>query len=182
MDLQVLADLGEFAGGVAVIVSLVYLAYQVRQNTDSIRSENYSRALDRVAGMQNQLARDRDLSLFFAKGVADVASLTPQQRIQFTWALYEAFGAFEFMFHAAQSRTLPEEVWARWSSTVAWWLSFPGVQRWWHHRPAPFTASFSAFVEGILRNNPVDVAAAARWQQFIGGGEAPVPDASPSSV
>lgn len=170
MDLQAYANLGEFVGGIAVILSLVYLATQVRQNTESVRSENYARALDRLAAMQSQLSGNGELARFFAKGAADARQLTPGERIQITWALYEAFGAFEFMFHAAQARALPDEVWERWSATVAWWLSFPGVQSWWRHRPAPFSASFSSFVDGILHENPVDLAAARRWQQFVATG------------
>ena len=163
----------------AVIVSLVYLAIHVRQNTQSLRTENYGRALDRVAAMQSQLSRDTDLSRFFSKGVADTSQLTTAERIQFTWALYEAFGAFEFMFQASRTRGLPEEVWARWSSTVAWWLSFPGVQSWWRHLPVPFTASFSAYVEGMLRENAVDQAAAQRWQEFIVGKRSTLVGAAP---
>lgn len=179
MDLQALANLGELFGGIAVIVSLVYLAFQVRQNTLSLRTENYGRALDRIASIQGELARNAAVSRTFAKGVADVSSLTPSERIQFTWELYEAFGAFEFMFHAAQNRALPDEIWTRWSATVAWWLSFPGVQRWWEHRPAPFTASFTAYVEEIRRRNPADPEAAARWQRFVAGGPPAEPVSAP---
>jgi len=171
MDLQTFADLGEFFGGIAVIVSLVYLALQVRQNTLSLRTENYSRTLDRIAAIQSQLSRDGEFSRLLARGVADASALTPRERIQFTWILYETFGAFEFMFHAAQTRALPDEVWERWSATVAWWLSFPGAQVWWQHRPAPFSASFTAYVEEILRNNPTDRAAVARWQAFVAHGD-----------
>jgi len=181
LDLQAFANLGEFLGGLAVIVSLAYLALQVRQNTQSLRTENYGRALDRVAAMQSQLSRDTELSRFFSKGVVDASQLTPAERIQFTWALYEAFGAFEFMFQASRARALPEEVWARWSSTVAWWLSFPGVQSWWYHRPVPFSASFSSFVEGILRENVVDHAAAQRWQEFVAGKRSPLVDVAPTA-
>jgi len=52
---------------------------------------------------------------------------------------------------------------------VAWWLSYPGVQAWWRNRPAPFTESFTAFVEGILRDNPTDPSSAQRWQEFVAG-------------
>ena len=38
MTLSELADLAEIVGGVAVVVSLIYLAVQVRQNTHSVRS------------------------------------------------------------------------------------------------------------------------------------------------
>jgi hypothetical protein len=152
-----------------VIVSLVYLALQVRQNNQSLRTENYARALDRVAVMQAQLSQNGPLARFFARGVADARKLTAPERIQLTWALYESFGAFEFMFYAAQARALPEEVWARWSGTMAWWLSYPGVQDWWRHRPAPFGASFTAFVEELLRENPTNPEDLARWQRFVAG-------------
>lgn len=147
----------------------MYLALQVRQNTHSLRTENYSRALDRVASIQSTLSRDTELARLVARGAADVSRLTPTERIQFTWAFYEVFGAFEFMFEAAKSRALPPEVWQRWSATVAWWLSFPGVRSWWRHRPVPFGASFTAFVEGLLRENAVDREAAQRWQAFVAG-------------
>jgi hypothetical protein len=171
LDLQALANWGEFISGLAVVASLAYLALQVRQNTQSLRMENYARALERLATMQGQLSQDGGLTRLLAKGAANASSLTPQERIQLTWALYEAFGAFEFMFHAARNRTLPDEVWERWSSTVAWWLSFPGVQAWWRNRPAPFTGSFSAFVEGTIRNAPLNQADAKRWQAFVSGDE-----------
>lgn len=169
MDLQSLANLGEFFGGVAVIISLAYLALQIRQNTRSVQTENYGRALDRVSAIQSQLSRDPEFSRFFSKGVVDTSLLTPVQRIQFTWSLYEVFGALEFMFHASRTRALPEEVWARWSVTLGWWLNFPGVQIWWRHQPVPFSASFTTYVEGMLRENVVDKAALQRWQDFVAG-------------
>jgi uncharacterized membrane protein len=52
MDLQYLANLGELVGAVVVVLSLIYLAVQVRQNTQAQRTENYSRALDRLAAIQ----------------------------------------------------------------------------------------------------------------------------------
>jgi len=167
MDLQSLGNLGEFVSGLAVLASLVYLAFQVRQNTQSLRTENYARALDRIAAMQSQLSQDGELARLFSTGVSNISNLTPHQRIQITWALYEAFGAFEFMFHAARANALPEEVWKRWSCAVAWWLTFPGVRSWWAARPTPFTPSFTAFVESTLNDNPSDVASAERWREFV---------------
>ena len=181
MDLQFLGNLGEFIGGLAVIVSLVYLALQVRQNTQSLRTENYARARDRVAAIQAQLSQDGELTRVYGKGVVDLSALTPQQRIQLTWSLYEAFGAFEFMFHAARARALPDEVWMRWSVAVAWWLTFPGVRSWWHARPTPFTSSFTSFVEATLQDNPSDPAAARRWREFIAADDSKLASDPPSA-
>ena len=171
MDLQSLGNIGEFVSGLAVVVSLVYLSLQVRQNTHSLRTENYARALDRVASMQAQLSKDGELSQLFGKGVVDPSRLPPQERIQFSWALYELFGALEFMFHAARARALPDEVWKRWASATGWWLTHPGVRAWWRARPTPFTPSFTSFVETTLRDNPSDPAAAQRWREFVLAGD-----------
>ena len=171
IDLQNLANLGEVVGAVVVILSLIYLAIQVRQNTQAQRTENYSRALDRLAAMQSMLSQDGELSLIFSRGTTDTSKLTPQERIRFTWSMYELFGAFEFMFHASRTNAISEEVWTRWSSGVAWWLSFPGVQTWWQARPFPFTESFTAFVESLLKDNPMDLESAQRYQKFIAQGK-----------
>jgi hypothetical protein len=79
--------------------------------------------------------------------------------------MYEVFGAFEFMFHASRTDAIPEEVWTRWSSAVAWWLTFPGVQAWWQARPIPFTESFTAFMESLLKDNPTDAEQTQRYQE-----------------
>ena len=71
------------------------------------------------------------------------------------------------MFHQSQAGAIPEEVWERWSVTTAWWLSYPGVRTWWHARPTPFSASFSAYVDALLERPTLDENANQRWQDFI---------------
>ena len=167
LDLQSLANLGEIVGAVAVVASLLYLAVQVRQGTNAQRTENYARALERVSAMQSVLSQDGEISRIFARGVQDTSNLTALEKIRFTWSLYEAFDAFEFMFHTYKTNQIPEEVWIRWSLTVAWWMGFPGVQTWWENRPVQFTESFTLFVESVIRENPTDIEANQRWQQFV---------------
>jgi len=167
IDLQSLANLGEVIGAAAVVASLLYLALQVRQSSKAQRTENYAHALDRVSAFQAVLSQDSDLSRIFAKGVSDISELTGLEKIRFSWLLYEAFGSFEFMFHTYETNEIPEEVWKRWSQTVAWWLNFPGVQQWWMNRPVNFTQSFTVFVESVIRDNPTDLQASQRWQQFV---------------
>ncbi len=170
INLESLAQLGEVIGAAAVVASLLYLAVQVRQGTRAQRTENYARALERVSAMQSVLSQDSEISRIFARGVQDTSKLTPLDKIRFTWSLYEAFDAFEFMFHTYETDQMPDEVWHRWSLTVAWWLSFPGVQSWWHNRPVQFTASFTKFVEDVLRDNPTDVNLNRRWERFVAAG------------
>ena len=169
MDFQALGNIGEFVGAIAVVISLIYLAMQVRQNTISQQTENYTRALDRISAQQSRLAQDGEFAMMLSRGVRDTKSLTPGERVQFTWVFYEIFGAFEFMFHAAENNAIPEEVWNRWESTIAFWLIYPGVLAWWEVRPTPFTDSFTSFVESVIRDNPAGDDTGLAWQDFING-------------
>lgn len=169
MSLDTLAKLGEFVGGIFVVVSLVYLAHQVRQNTKSLRTENYARVLDRMSTVQSQLSTDPELNRIVVVGAQDPASLRRSERIRFSWALYELVGAAEFMYHQSRQDALPPEVWKRWQATVVWWFSNPGIRAWWEARPTPFSADFERFLEELLQTHSVDEGAARRWERFVTG-------------
>ncbi|MFT5451232.1 MAG: hypothetical protein ACI9N9_000716 [Enterobacterales bacterium] len=167
MTLQSLASLSEIIGGIAVVMSLIYLAVQIRQNTRSGQTENYARTLERMGAMQSTMANDGDFALLMSKGIADPSRLTTKEKIQFNWSMYESFGTFEFMFHTVNTNALPEEIWQRWSLTVAWWLTQPGVLIWWKAVPVPFTPSFTSYIESIINDNPTDMQATLRFQEFL---------------
>jgi hypothetical protein len=89
--------------------------------------------------------------------------------MQLSWRAYEAFGAFEFMFHQAQAGAIAGEVWERWSATTAWWLSFPGVRAWWAappSQPVPWPRAgprtVRAAVRAAVTEAPVGPATPAR--------------------
>jgi hypothetical protein len=170
VTLQDLANLGEFVSSVAVVCSLAYLAIQMRQNTEAIRADNYARALDRISAMQAKISGDRAFATLMSIGTTDPGQLSPVDRIRFTLLGYEMFGGFEFMFLQAKDGKLPDEVWKRWSATTAWWLALPGIRTWWAIRPAPFSESFTNFVDTCIRENWGDTAALQRWQEFVRSG------------
>lgn len=169
MDLRTLADVGEFLGGLGVIVSLVYLAVQVRASTTSQRSENYARSLERMAAMQSRLAMDTAFTRTYNRGLVDPERLTSTERIQFTWLLTELFGNLEFMFFQFEHGNIPSDLWLRWEETLKWWLTFPGVQAWWSAKPTPFTPTFSRCVERCLASGYRPESPGA-WERFLAAG------------
>lgn len=168
MNLQFMAQVADLISAIAIFVSLVYLAIQMRQNTRSLRAENYAHALDRVANMQARLSTNPELVRIFNVGLADPLALRRSERVQFTWSLYEMFGSFEFMYLQSREGALPDDVWKRWADTTSWWLQWPGVQQWWRSQPTPFSASFAAFVESRIGAPVPDTERARLWAEFLG--------------
>jgi len=168
VDLQTLADLGEFLGGLGVIISIVYLAIQIRGNTSSVRSDNYARSLERMGSMQEFLARDQAFTKIFNRGLVDPRSLSVTERTQFIWVITELLGNLEFMCFQAQEGNISRELWSRWEEALRWWLTFPGVRACWETRPTPFTPTFTRCVERCLvsgyRSERQDA-----WERFVAG-------------
>ena len=75
MNLTQLANLGEFIGGVAVLVTLIYLAFQVRQSNTLVRLEaSRSMAKDYTAfGCQIMNA---DIMALLRTGLSDFENLS----------------------------------------------------------------------------------------------------------
>lgn len=167
MDASTTQLIGTFVSVAAVTLSLLGLAFQVRQQTRTLRSQNYAQALARLAVVQARLSESQAMANVFARGVIDVKLLTVEERIQFNWTFYEIFGAFEFMYDQMLDHALPPHVWERWESTINWWLALPGVANWWRSRPTPFNSRFTSLVDDIAANPRVDQTAMERWSAFI---------------
>ena len=74
MDLTQLANLGEFIGGIAVLVTLVYLM-QVRQGYEFARAEAIQRAVN-TRSAERKMRTDSSLSAVLAKAHSDQAART----------------------------------------------------------------------------------------------------------
>ena len=89
MTLQDLGNLGEFIGAVAVVVSLVYVAYQLRQNTRQMADHSRSLRLAAVDATTNQyskfrdpLIRDPQVASLWLRARKDFSALSPEEQVQ----------------------------------------------------------------------------------------------------
>jgi hypothetical protein len=91
MNWEALGAIGEIVGAVAVVVTLGYLAVQIRQNTRSLRAAAVQEVVRSANEWSSLQVRDAKLSVIFAKGINDYSSLSAEQQAQFSHMLYVAF-------------------------------------------------------------------------------------------
>ena len=153
MNLEQLANLGEFLGGIAVIISLIYVAIQIRGNSRIQRSESYGRSLEMLRDVQARFATDDEYARMYNRGLVEPEALSVEDRLKFTWACTEMFGAFEYMHHQYLQGDMPEEIWVRWEQTLRFWLTYPGIRTWWVGRPTVFSETFTALCDRYLQED-----------------------------
>jgi hypothetical protein len=69
MHLNDLANIGQIVGAIAVVISLIYVALQIRQNTNAIRAATAQSVHEHFANWYNSFARDASLSQIAINGL-----------------------------------------------------------------------------------------------------------------
>ncbi len=82
MTLQDLGNIGEFVGAVGVVVSLVYLAVQIRQNTKATRANSVQDLTENINKAAENLIEPENAELYL-RGIRSYATLTPEEKLRF---------------------------------------------------------------------------------------------------
>ena len=75
MTLDQLAGIGEIIGGIAVVISLVYLAIQIRRNTEAERTSTYQSIVSDFGALNNTMASTPELSHLFVQAMENYHQL-----------------------------------------------------------------------------------------------------------
>lgn len=81
MTLSDLGSIGEFVSSIAVVISLIYVAIQIRQNSRETRLASQQRALEASRDMITRMAT-KEATELFAKGSEEPDSLTGAEILQ----------------------------------------------------------------------------------------------------
>jgi hypothetical protein len=156
MNRQAIGAVGELIGGIAVVVSLVYLAIQIRQNTRQIQENITAVRLARRDEMQQLFSRFRHLVStpenrdLYLQGCQDYDALARPERFHFGLLLQEFLFCYEAMFLNLQEDVYPRDAWDHGQSKLLnAVLSQPGVQTWWERNSLMFLPEFVAEIDRL---------------------------------
>ena len=91
MDITTLAAWGEFLGGIAVVVSLIYLASQIRMNTKTVRASNLSGQI--AAGSEwSRMIVDPAAASLYVRDLEDFVGLSAEDQLRFNGLIGQVFG------------------------------------------------------------------------------------------
>lgn len=167
MNWEALGAIAEFLGGGAVVVSLIYLALQARQSAQVERSQNYGKIVETVAQALSRISDSRETTSLVISGSAALSDLDTEDRVRFSFLMFEIFGNYEFIYEQSKENALPEHVWPHYLQHLEFWASLPGVREWWASRKAIFSTGFMAAASRAFEKPGLSgEEARAVWKQF----------------
>lgn len=146
MNWDAIGAVGETLGAVAVLVTLIFLIVQLRQNTKAIEAESARANFEQGTTWMYKIIQDPKLAELYREGLAD--SLDNQDdRVRFHLLMQALFNQWAMAFIYRSERIVGVS-----EADVSRVLSTPGGQRYWKrareldlHAP-----EFKAYVERIL--------------------------------
>ena len=147
MTLDQLGNIGEIIGAFGVIASLVYLAMQIRTNTEAERTSTYQLIVSDFGAMNNTMASTPELSHLFVQAMENYHQLSPDENARISQMFFQCFRYFENMFYQQRKGYLDDEVWIGWKRLMLTYYSRPGFQTWWAHRRDVYSEPFATFLE-----------------------------------
>jgi len=119
MTLEQFAYLAQIVAAVAVIASLIYVARELRQNTNAMRINNADTFVDFNLRLNTPFAMDREFAELWVKGGSDFDSLdqVDQQRL-LIWE-FQAIAAWSRYFNLRQQGLIAEAQWRELVGTFA---------------------------------------------------------------
>ena len=169
MTLSDLASVGSFVSAVAVVISLVYLASQVRQarihQQAAIRTERASRMT-----MLNSAALEPAIAEAVMKSLRGAEDLTATQYAQFTHFRRASLYNSEDTYFQHKHGLISDEAFASFVASVKGWAArAPGMRAGWNQFRGLFVGEFAEWMDRTLAEvqiaPPIDTF--AQWRALV---------------
>ena len=155
MNWEAIGAVCELLGAIGVIITLIYLAVQVRQNTEQMRDATtdarltaFDRSVESFARHREYLTREGNSELL-AKGLDSYAPLTEAEKYRFCAIIEEYFFAFHALLGRVTEGRYEESLWLAQARRPAQLLKTRGGKEWWEERKYGFTPRFVQTIEEI---------------------------------
>ena len=148
--IQALGNLGEFVSALGVVISLIYLTHETRQNTVSVRAASFNSMVQNSIGLLEQTFSHPELAEFLSRAEQDPSSLTEGERRRwgaYMTAVYRHFGNVVYQFRTG---ALDQQMWESYERTLKDHLRTPAWGQWFHANRHVFSDDLQDHVERLM--------------------------------
>lgn len=131
MNWDAIGAIGEVVGAIAVVVSLIYLAVQIKDNSKLLKMASDDSLMSRYAASLSLVAQTPENAYVFNRGMKDPESLTEDQLAHFGYMIGLIMTQIDYTYRQHQDGRISNEQWARIAIIVENYFSTTGVRQWW---------------------------------------------------
>ena len=121
-SLQRWSLIAEIVGGFAVVLSIVYLAVEVNNNTGAIYSQTNQGLMEMWLDVSSPIVEDKEVTDIFLRAKKDLANLDENELYRYWLITDGAMAIWEQAFYSNHNGTLDEDLWLVWDKSFTNWF------------------------------------------------------------
>ena len=150
VSLEQIAYIAEIIGVIAVVVSLLYLAIQVRMSARATRLASAHSIAESWRDTAGLIAAHGDLADILTRGFVDRDSLTGAEKLRFHSYLQNLLKIFEDAYYNMREETLEEEFWDGIREWFTGLTDLPGTIAYWNELKFCYSPQFQRFMDETI--------------------------------
>ncbi len=147
MNLEQISNWAEIIEAVVIIVSLIYLALQVQQNTRMTRATAAQAQVDAYSSVIAPLVQSKDAALAWYRGLKDIKTLKPAEIVQFFASANMFFKMIEASYFQHKAGALDTPLWEGMARLAQEFAGQKGMQQFLEVRGHFYSDEFQAWLK-----------------------------------
>ena len=153
MNWDAINAIAEIVGAIAVVVTLWYLALQMRQATHQAYADNLQAALTRWVDVQRACAETTEAAEFFRSALNDYDTLPQAEKLRFNNLMLRIFASFHAILALYQRKLLDEESFGTVENAIVGFLKCPGALAWYNEIRFSYPGSLVSHLDRAMETS-----------------------------
>ncbi len=155
MNWDAIAAVGELIGAILVGATLIYLAFQLRQNTKALTSSTFQAVSSNMASNMEFFAGDPTISALLVTAQDGLGELTAEERARFGYVMAMAFRRIETVFVQRSLGFIDARLTEGFERSAISTFASVGAREWWEASKRAFSDDFSSWIDQQLATNTI---------------------------
>jgi hypothetical protein len=147
MNWDAVGAIAELVAAIGVVASLVYVGFQIRQNTLSVTASAHRAINDKFIRVNEFVGQDAETIKAFLVGRERIEELDEVDRGRFITVMMNILQHFEDVFYQHRKGLLEDQYWERIERMIGFYVTEPGVQAFWNIFRGWSTEDFSQYLD-----------------------------------
>lgn len=150
MTIEQLGNIGEFVAAIATVATLIYLAFQLRQNTRALKASAFQNVTSEMGKNVEHIMANNELAEILVKGTAKPESLSAVERLRLSAVYVSSFRRLESVYVQYSLGSMEHDNKQGFEKSMIPMLQMPFGQQWWREAKVAFYEPFVRHIDECI--------------------------------
>jgi len=147
MNWEMISAIGQMLGAIGVIISIVYLAAQIRNQSKESQRGAMNVLTTHWSDLNRTLVENPEIAVLWLRALRSFDDLDAKSKLRFGAHLGRFLRFADSLYLNFLDGTLDRRLWRGYERTIADTVAYPGFQSWWVTRKHWHTDEFCALID-----------------------------------